>query len=131
MAITHRTTLHWSGSGAGSLNLSGAVTETANAEQNRVLAIAAATPDQEFDLDFPFAALKSFFAISTQDVTIETNDGSAPDDTITLKAGVPVWWAASSSLASPFTADVDSIFVTNAGDKAATVNIRVLYDATL
>ena len=100
MAITHRTTLHWSGSGAGSLNLSGAVTETANAEQNRVLAIAAATPDQEFDLDFPFAALKSFFAISTQDVTIETNDGSAPDDTITLKAGVPVWWAASSSLAS-------------------------------
>ena len=34
MTITHRTTLHWSGSGAGGLNLSGAVTETANAEQN-------------------------------------------------------------------------------------------------
>lgn len=131
MAITHRTTLHWSGSGSGGLNLSGVVTETANAEQNRVLAITAATPDQEFDLDFPFAALKSFFAISTQDVTIETNDGAAPDDTLTLKAGVPFWWAASSSQASPFTADVDSIFVTNAGDKAATVNIRVLYDATL
>jgi len=131
MAITHRTALYWSGSGSGGLNISGTVTEVANAEQNRVLAIAAATPDQEFDLDFPFAALRSFFALSTQDVTIETNDGASPDDTITLQAGVPFWWAASSGQANPFTADVDTIFVTNAGDNVATLNIRVLYDATL
>jgi hypothetical protein len=126
--ITHTTRLSWTGMGG--LAVAGSLAVAANAEQNRVLAVAGESTDAEFDLDFPFANLKSFFAVSTQDVTIETNDGAAPDDTITLKAGVPFWWAEGNGAENPFTADVASIFITNAGSAAAQVDIRVLYDST-
>lgn len=126
--ITHTTRLSWTGMGG--LAVTGALAVSANAEQNRVLAVAGESTDAEFDLDFPFANLKSFFAVSTQDVTIETNNGAYPDDTIALKAGVPFWWADGNGQDCPFSADVASIFITNAGSAAAQVDIRVLYDST-
>jgi len=128
MTITHTTRLSWTGEGG--LAVTGALAKAANAEQNRVLAVPGESTDAEFDLDFAFADLKSIYLQSTQDVTIETNDGAAPDDTITLKAGVPFWWADGNGAGNPFTADVSTIFITNAGTTAAQVDIRVLYDST-
>ncbi len=129
MAFTHTTRIQWT-SPNGGVEVSGTVSETADAEQNRQLAIAASTPDQEFDLDFLKDDLKSIFMLATEDLTVETN---AADHTggqqIDLVAGVPFWWALSSGVANPITADVTKIFVTNAVARAATLDIRILYDS--
>lgn len=127
MSITHTTRLTWTSPGG--VDITASVSESADAEQNRELAIAASTPDQQFDLDFAFADLKSIFMLADQDLTIETNDGTTPDDTISLVAGVPFWWCDSSGLPNPFSADISAIFVTNAEAETATLKIRALFDS--
>lgn len=91
--------------------------------------IAAAVSDDAVVCPIDVSALKTLFMVSDIDCTVETNDGAAPDDTIALKAGVPlVWDSTSAYFANPLTADVTVIYVT----AAAQVRIRVfaLLDAT-
>lgn len=128
MAITHTTTVAWAGSSGGSLSAS--VSKESNGEQNRVLSLAAATPDQQFDLDFEYAKLKSILMVATQDVTVETNSPTAVGgNTITLKANVPFFWVHDCGLANPFTANVTTIYVTVAGTATAQLDIRALIDS--
>ena len=77
-------------------------------------------------------ALKSLWISSDQDLMIETNSGSAPDDTIHVIGGNPIWWDAARGAEdpAPLTADVTQIFVTNAGSTAAVLRILGLQDAT-
>jgi hypothetical protein len=63
-------------------------------------------------------------------LTIETNDGTSPDDTISLVAGEPLVWSAASGLTNPLTTDITSIFATLAAGDAATLEIEILQDAT-
>lgn len=126
MSITHTTRIQWT-SPNGGVGIAASVSESADAEQNRILAIAAAN-DQEFDLDFLFADLKSIFMLADQDMTVETN---AADHTggqqIDLVAGVPFWWAESSGVTNPITANVTKIFVSAAA--AGALDIRILFDS--
>jgi len=69
-------------------------------------------------LTLDISQLKSLYLISTTACTIETNSGSAADDTITLAANVPLVWQDSTYHDNPFSADVTALYVTNA---AATV----------
>jgi len=104
------------------------VSESADAEQNRQLAIDATTADQEFDLDFEYLNLKSIFMLATVDMTVETNAADhTGGDEISLVANVPFSWTASSGVTNPFTADVDSIFVSPDSDAASTLEIRILH----
>ncbi len=126
MSITHTTRTQWT-SPNGGVEISGTVSETADAEQNRSLAIAAAA-DQEFDLDFLFADLKSVFMLATEAMTVETNaTDHAGGDEIELVADVPFAWTASSGLPNPFTANVTKIYVTAA--TAGQLDIRILFDS--
>lgn len=65
----------------------------------------------------PFAVdvsdLLLWVIMSDQDLTIKTNSSSVPDDTITVKAGVPIIWDSESGAANPLTADVTDLFITN------------------
>lgn len=76
------------------------------------------------------SAVKSFFLVSDQDVTFETNSGSAPDDTIALKAGIPYEWNTDSYDAFQLGTDVTAIFITNASGATATIELRAIQDAT-
>ena len=70
-----------------------------------------------------------FFRIhSTTAATIETNSGSAADDTINLIAGVAYEWQTTDYDPLLLTADVTKIYVTNAA--ATVITIEVLQDAT-
>jgi hypothetical protein len=104
---------------------------TGSAEANIDETIGVDATDLEINLAIDVSALKSIFMLCSKAATIETNSGSAADDTITLAAGVPFRWTNTSPFASPFASavDVTSIFVTAAG-ASGTLQIYVLQDAT-
>lgn len=129
MAITHATTVAWAGSNGG--GISGTVSKSADGESNRELAIAATTADQQFDLDFMFAKLKSIFLLSTVDTLLETNAiNAAGGNAITLKANVPLFWTDDCGLANPFTANVTTLYVSPSASVTSTLHIRLLIDTT-
>lgn len=84
-----------------------------------------------FQLSFALdvSAVKSFILQSDVDCLVETNDGSTPDDTISLKAGVPYVWNTDSYNAFLFTEDITALFVTTA-DGAANIQCEALIDVT-
>ncbi len=129
MTITHSVTVAWAGSNGG--GISGTITQSFDAERNCSLAIAGTTPDQQFDLDFLYAKLKSIFILATVAMTIETNAvDHAGGDIITLAANTPFLWTAGCGLANPFTANVTTIYVTPGGSVAGQLDIRMLIDST-
>jgi len=91
-------------------------------------------PDSSTDLEVVLAidvsAVKAIHIQSDQDVTIETNDGTTPDDTIALKANKPYQWSTNDYHTFVLGTDVTSIFVTNASGATATISIIVLTDPT-
>lgn len=94
--------------------------EVANAETDKLLAIAGIDVSQ----------LKGLWIDSDQDVTLETNNGTTPDDTIVLKADVPYVWMEGSPATLLLTADVTAIYCTNASGATATVRLRAIQDGT-
>lgn len=64
-------------------------------------------------------------------MTVETNNGTTPDDTFSLTDGVPVIWSTGlpGSPTIPLTADITALYVTNTG--TATLQIRALADPTV
>ena len=92
-------------------------------------------PDSSTDLEVTFtldvSAIQSIYIKSDEDLTLETNSGGSPTDTITLKAGVPYIWHAGSYHTNLLTADITAnIFLTNASGSAALLEIEVVTDPT-
>lgn len=92
----------------------------------------AAEANKEVSLDVDVSDLVSVYIRSDQDVTIYTNEAStgAPDETIELKADVPLDWQTDSPFTLPLLTDLTALFLTNAGTEQATVQIRLLFDTT-
>lgn len=99
---------------------------TVTGEVGLDISLATGNSNVQYDLALTRARMKTLIIESDQDVKIETNSGSAADDTIDIKAGIPlVWELASGYYENPFsTADVTSIFVTNVSGATATITIR-------
>ena len=97
------------------------------------IVVPANSTNYETEISFPYANIKAFHVSGTAAATIETNSGSAADDTISLTSTVlaKVWThdgKAGNLSANPLTADVTSIFITSTA--AQTIKLRVAYDAT-
>lgn len=129
MAFTH-TVVKSVTTGTGNLQPASAQTYTGTHLAEVDESIADGQTDKLLNIAFTYADLQSFYLLSDQDVTVETNSGSAADDTLTVAANVPYEWQADSPHANPFTADVAALYVTNASGSTATIKIRVLNDAT-
>lgn len=86
--------------------------------------------DLEIELVIDVSQVQGILLVSDQDVTIETNDGSSPDDTISLKAGIPYVWYDGKYDALVFGSDVTSIFVTNASGSDARLQMLCVVDPT-
>ena len=87
--------------------------------------------DFQINIAIDVSALKSFYLVSDQAVTIETNSGSEPDDTLVLKAGIPYIWNTDSYDAFLLgSEDVTAFFVTNASGGTATIHCYGVQDAT-
>jgi hypothetical protein len=76
------------------------------------------------------SAIKAIYINSSKAVTMETNSGSAADESISLLADKPYVWTNDSYFANLLETDITVLYFTNASGSAATVNIEVVLDAT-
>lgn len=129
MAFTHYITSTWEQSNN---QISKRVAATGSAEANVSESIADSSTDLEVAFVLDVSVLKSIIISSDQDITVETNSASVPDDSFTLLADNPLVWNSGSTLPNPFASavDVTALFITNASGSAAALEIRALVDAT-
>jgi hypothetical protein len=99
-----------------------------------VLSIEETVADSATDAEIVFAldvsAVKAFMIVSDRDVLVQTNDGSSPDDSLSLLAGEPYVWHDTAYDSFLLTQDITSIFVTNASGGIATLIIEAVFDVT-
>lgn len=127
--LTHTLLVREAGGAVSGLNWT--EQSTAGLEVNLTVGIADSVSDQEADWTCDFSELKSLAIWSDQVITIETNDGTTPDDTFVLVANQPLYWSENmTGITNPITADVTSIFISNSSGSTATLNIRSVQDPT-
>lgn len=126
MSINHILTLKYQN---GTDVLEHSVTSTAGAEKNVSEAISASQTDFAVAWTCDYSQLKSLYMYSDVAMTVETNSGSAPGQTIALAAGKPLAWYYGSGITCPITVDVTALFITNT--TAGTLEIRSLEDPTV
>jgi hypothetical protein len=101
-------------------------------EANEIVEVAIANgqTDKSIELAVDFSAVEFFLIVSTAAITIETNDGTTPDDTIVLVANKPYIYSTAMLDTFKITADVTTkLFATNASGSSANVTIIRLQDA--
>lgn len=95
-------------------------------------AVADAQTDQLIVIAIDVSEIQNIYIKADQDLTIETNNGTTPTDTINLKANVPYVFNADLDqyFTNLLTADVTALYVTNASGSNATLELEVLTDPT-
>lgn len=86
--------------------------------------------DLQVNVSFDISAVKAFEISSDQDLTVEGNDSVGAAGTVALKANVPYRWNTDWYDTFKFTADITSLFLTNASGSTANFKLRCIYDAT-
>jgi len=94
------------------------------------ISIPGASTDLALVLAIDVSQIMGLFLKCSRDILLETNSGSAPGNTISLKAGKATIWSTNCGLTNPFTVDITGLFVTLAAGEAATLELRFALDAT-
>jgi len=108
----------------------GSKTYSGDAESKLEVAIADSVTDQQVNVAIDVTAVKSILMTSDQDLTVETNDGTTPTDTINLIAGVPYLWTTDQYFTNLLTADVTALYLTNSSGATANFDMECVYDST-
>lgn len=114
----------------GGKSLSKTVTKTGSLETVLDESVADAQTDVQINVAIDVTAVKEFYLVSDQDVTLETNSGSTPDDTLSLVANEPYVWHSTSLDSFLLTVDVTAFFITNASGSVANIDGHWVVDAT-
>ncbi len=124
MSIAHRQTQSLA-SDNGSGSISGSVEDIGTTEHTIDNLFAAGT-DTAYAIAFTGSNVQSFILLASQNMTIEVNNGTTPDATITLVAGVPrVYSASSAYYTNPFSGiTVANFYITNTS--ASRLKARIL-----
>lgn len=121
-------TLTISGSCAGQ-NPAKVITKTAGSVVTINEPIGASQTDLLFNIAFDKDRLEMCYLVASEDMTIETNDGTEPGDTINLVADEPLIYWKDGPYANPFaSADVTAFYITNTD--AGTLEGFILHDPT-
>ncbi len=128
MAISHTLTLSWARNGE---SISQTVTIENEAENNRDVTVAQNVTDQLVNLNIDVSELKLLYLHCDKAIQIQTNDGSSPDNTLTLAANKPLVWYTGCGLTNPLTVDVTKFYLTTgAVGTDATLKIRTVQDSS-
>ena len=111
-------------------NLEYTITDDGDGHTERTWTVPDSTSDQLCEIAIDVSQVKTFFIVSTQDVTVETNDGSTPDNTLSLVANEPYIWHVSALDTFQLDTDVTAMYITNASGAEATVYVDVVEDTT-
>jgi hypothetical protein len=130
MSFTHTFTREWSG-GTGTTPLQDTDVVSSGAEINLSESIPGASTDLLVALALDVSQIQGIYIKCDRDITLETNSGSAPGNTISLKAGKALIWSVNCGFANPLTVDVTALYVTLGSGVAATLEARFLVDPTV
>lgn len=92
--------------------------------------VAASQTDFLISLNLDVSQIRALFMLVTGgDVLLQSNDGTTPDDTITLKDGVAlIWDSISGYFDNPFSADVTAIYATTSAGSQRSLQIYAVLD---
>lgn len=110
--------------------LTGTISVTADGEININTTLTSSQANKLLAAAFGTANVKSIAIYSDKALIVETNNSSTPDDTFTMVANEPFTWNSSMLHANPFSENVTALYLTNGAASLATVQIRILVDAT-
>lgn len=128
MAFTFTTTCQI---GNGTATKQSITTETGDGFTRLQLSIPDSTTDQQVPVTIDADQLQVLYMVSDEDVTVEANDGSTPDFTISLVADRELLWRASDSyFSNPVTDDVTDLYITNTSGSTAAIEIWIGADTT-
>jgi len=127
MSFTRKLVLNWEG---GDESVGVEVSDSEGNVNPLDTTVEASQTDQQHNWAVDVSKIRLLYMYSDQDVLIETNSPSAPDNTWTLKAGKPyIWIKDANHPACLITVDVVTIyFTTGAIPATANVKLRVLQD---
>lgn len=103
---------------------------TADGSATREVPIGNAASDFQVDVNIDMSEMKSFLLKADVGMTVKTNSSGTPDDTFTLKAGVPLLWTENSYFSNPLSADVTALYVTNDQGESGELVVEALEDST-
>lgn len=130
--MLHRITQVWSN---GAISITKTFDLSAGAEHNIDEAIAAGAVHAPLAFVLDVSQCKALVITADQPLTLKTNSSGAPANTITLAADRPFLWTdgmpAMRDSAGTVVVDVTSLFVSNPGAVATTLQIRALIDPTI
>lgn len=106
------------------------VTKSADGSLSRVFDVPASTSDHEVALAIDVSEIKSIYIQSNQNITLETNETTAPPDTLALLADEPYLWWTGWLYTNLLTTDITTTFWTNGTTNVATVHIEGVVDPT-
>lgn len=127
MAIEQGLKFRWNEGGA---YHSKRVSDTASSAISILENVPDGTTDQEVSISLDIDQIKILYIAADQNLTLETNSGSSPDDTINLLAGVPLAWHVNSYFSNPFSVDIASIFLSNSAGADAEFVLEALQEAS-
>jgi len=116
---------------AGGEELSGTITQTAGQLVEYDETISADAADALVAATLDVSQIKALWMMADGDITLETNDGDAPDDTIAMKADEPIEWSADADHACPFTSDVTAFYFTEENSADVVFKAKILVDPTV
>lgn len=124
MSITHTHSFTLSSSNGTGTPINGSVTEIGTTEFAVDNTFPAGT-DVLLACTLTVANIQSIEMLSDKNLTIETNSGSSPANTINLIAGVPFPWSKSAAyFPNPFGTNITALYITNA--VPARLKIKIL-----
>lgn len=106
---------------------SASLSYTVDNVQKLSVEVATGQTDYEIIVGIDISKLKLFMLSADGTCTIQTNDGTTPDDTFALTSTTPVLWKNGDT--AVLTADVTAIYVTNSSGAAVTVELFAATDA--
>jgi hypothetical protein len=127
MSFSHTIRQAWT---SGARSISNETAYTGDAQSSIEAEIADSETDFLVNFALDVSQIAAIYIVSDQDITVETNDGSSPDDTLSLVAGVPYVWTTDSYDSCLLTVDITALYVTNSSGATATLQIEVVKDDT-
>lgn len=125
MAVSQTLTIGWS---RGSESVTKTITKSSEGGKDIDVDIIANQTDKLVAETIDVSQIKLLWIMADVAMTVETNSGSAPDDTLTLVANEPIVWWDGCGWPCPLGTDVAAFYITNT--TAGNLKAHFVLDAT-
>ncbi len=110
-------------SASGDSNVSATTVTLTPASITRITETVAIGTDAQVNCSIDTSALSFLVIYASSDCTLQANDGTSPDYTLTLTGGKPFVWYTGCGITNPITADTTEFFVTNAAECKLVIHV--------